>query len=385
MENAENGMPEIGEKNTKSNREFRKLKVLFNLSMALSLGGLAAFGLNMERKQQIRSGEITKIINTVRAEDESNDKVNDDEILDSSEKEKFENAKNDATKIREVILLSMKGEDKDWYKNIQGHFDWIGWPRIEILKKINDILNDDLDDGEIEDLFHQPEKKSWPDTQFEGFGKVGIPEAEMSKAYTDLLPPNCGKVIGKVGISDSLQGDAIGQCYPPKGNERSTVELSGDSSDFGWSNKTKDPTFRSVICHEAGHALDWDKNPYLSDADKIHLLRMVMERMADKNRFHSDYVEVAKLTSLDSKGWYDAYQTYGGTQEYYADLFALYFSGLHFDGYSETGWGSQDMPKADREIIEWVVAHSDPEWLAKHGPHHPDIKKQPDSRHYNLK
>jgi hypothetical protein len=100
-----------------------------------------------------------------------------------------------------------------------------------------------------------------------------------------------------------------------------------------------------VLSHEAAHANDWDSNESLTPNQRLELALNIANRLDDKDRFMSEYVEEL-IVIKDSKD-----KLYTKTTEYWGEICEEYFTN-----------GKGNLSPKDVEIIEKIIKIKDPDF-----------------------
>lgn len=98
-----------------------------------------------------------------------------------------------------------------------------------------------------------------------------------------------------------------------------------------------------IIAHELGHANDWISNSTLSYKERLSLLKSVISRLGQRDRFESSYVESIKLDDKKEENIRKA-------TEYWAEICEAYFRSLQFN------------KGPDFDLVEGIVRKTDPNY-----------------------
>lgn len=130
----------------------------------------------------------------------------------------------------------------------------------------------------------------------------------------------------------SLEGDQMAAYADPGRQE--LVFLNASRGAKPWN-------LGDMMKHEACHLSDAENNGMLTSAKRLMFYTQVLDRVRAPDRFHSDYVE--GIHNKDPK-----VELQLKAAEYWADTCSAYFS------------GEMMVPKADRELVESVIAAMEP-------------------------
>ncbi|MBM2820387.1 MAG: hypothetical protein HW405_147 [Candidatus Berkelbacteria bacterium] len=285
---------------------------------------------------------------------------------DQEVEQAFEQIRQDAVYIRETLSQPKQnfpqGDFKPWAEAIQSEDKWNGNQPDEMIILLNELLSKDLTIQEKRELFEVPDTQIYP-TDIKGFEDIGS-VGKLQDLLGRMLPPRyfaCTHTLNFNPENNSYNGKAH---LAKDSHGRFMVDINKTGSvSFGADWKTLNPASRCLLAHETGHNADWEANIYLSTAEKVHLYRMLMDRLHSPERYHSAYVEIKNGLDRDYHTWNDTVNIRNGAQEYWADVCEIYFTGYQRDWGEE--WGDPCLPQEDRDLIEWVLARTDPEWLKK--------------------
>ena len=242
--------------------------------------------------------------------------------------------------------------------------------RREFLMLVQRVSEGNLTMEEKRSLFKVP-RLSRKSTKCIDFEKIGAQSDHIEQYLSTTFPPNFLSCTHTIYYTEELH--STGQAGIEEDSDgRHAVKIRG--AEINW--KDLDPTAQAVLAHEISHNADWSTNPFLSPAERIYFYALILQRLQAQDRYHSTYVEIKHQLDRDPRKWNNSLKIYSASQEYWADICETYFSGYQRDWIED--WGEPNLPEKDIEVIEWLLARIDPDWLLKNQNQYP--KTHPKSK-----
>jgi hypothetical protein len=327
----------------------------------------------------LRAVETARILDAAGKSKDLDDSISakDGENLDPQEAKERELVMEAARNIDETMASLHVREGDNWLSELDQEDDFNHTPRKKTFGLAHRVAHGQVSHDEFSELFKSPEKTDFPPTAITGFERLGSFNENARKVIQDFLPPKVLNCISQIEFIDHLWPNA--QAFPDPNDSRWRLELyRGTKTD--WSKGIEglsSTSARSTLSHEAGHDIDYERSPLLSEADKIQFLAKILTRLHDRDRYRSGYVDIMKGLDRDPKYWTTPTVVNGAVEEYWAEIYALYLSGVPHN--VKLGVSEPNLPEKDRDIVEWVMARTDPTWLSQKGanmPHYTSLEKQ---------
>lgn len=255
---------------------------------------------------------------------------------------------------------------KEWHE----FYDDIHETRRDFLTLVRQVSHGDLTLEQKQALFLRP--KAQPgQVKIIGAESVGGSNSGIEQRTRDMLPPNFLNCTHTIDFREKI--GTFGQAGMDKQSDNRRGIKIHDVIESDW--KELNPAAQALLAHEVAHNADWASNPNLSNAQRINLYSLILQRLRAEDRYDSNYVETDKQLDRDPREWNDTAHIYDGSAEYWSVICEVYFTGYQRDWPKDSG--EPKLPEGDQRAIELLLARTDPKWLHQHCLEYPKAHKKP--------